>query len=182
MSGKGKWEFFRNPTGADDQKTFHELTPAAIADARARFEQISVANQAILKDRTEGYETQRDMTEGQTIFAQINGRMDDPTPNQPGDQILWRCGPQPLAAGSVENKGSEYFEALCVEADTQGTCTRWKVDPDVDDPTVLSRTLSASAFVLFVDPMQPRSSSRLRNVTKAPRSRRNASVKSVLLS
>jgi hypothetical protein len=62
MAGKGKWEFYRDPAGADDQNVISELSPAAIADARAQFERIWAENQAILNERTQGQEIQREMT------------------------------------------------------------------------------------------------------------------------
>ena len=79
----------------------------------------------------------RDMGPGETIFVRITGNMADP--DNPDDTIFWRCGPSPNADETINNPNSEYFEARCTADDGSGTCTEWKVDPDVDDPTVLSR-------------------------------------------
>jgi arylsulfatase A-like enzyme len=63
MAGKGRWEFYRDPTGPDNQNVLSELPATAIADARAQFERIWEGNQTILSERTQGYEIQREMTE-----------------------------------------------------------------------------------------------------------------------
>ncbi len=63
MVGKGRLQFFRDPTGSDERDTLDELSPATISDAVAQFERIWAENQKILHDRTRGYEIQRDMTD-----------------------------------------------------------------------------------------------------------------------
>ena len=63
MVGKGRLQFFRDPTGSDERDTLDELSPATISNAVAQFERIWAENQKILHDRTQGYEIQREMTD-----------------------------------------------------------------------------------------------------------------------
>ena len=62
MEGEGTFEFFLDPTGADDRDTLSALAPEEIAELKTTFERIATENERIFQDKTGGADIQREMT------------------------------------------------------------------------------------------------------------------------